>query len=313
MNIEHLKVFYVVAKGNSFSETAKILHLSQPSISLQIQQLENTLATKLFERTTKRISLTPTGELLYKYAEKILNLVHETKKEISLLSESIHGDLIIGASLTIGGYILPYILGRYQKEYPNVKLILKLDNSQQVIEKLSNQEIHVGFIESLKIYPDVQQIPFMEDELVIITSPGLYHANDYGKVEITPDELFSLPMIMREQGSGTRQVVEESLRRFQLDPSKFNIILELENTEAIKSAVESGLGVSIISKSAIKKELQLGVLQEVSIQGIRLKRKFTFIYNEETLTLPSESFFSFIQQYYQLANFSTELQDKSHK
>jgi LysR family transcriptional regulator, transcriptional activator of the cysJI operon len=313
MNIEHLKVFYVVAKGNSFSETAKILHLSQPSISLQIQQLESTLATKLFERTTKRISLTPTGELLYKYAEKILNLVHETKKEISLLSESIHGDLIIGASLTIGGYILPYILGRYQKEFPNVKLILKLDNSQQVIEKLSNQEIHVGFIESLKIYPDVQQIPFMEDELVIITSPGLYHLSDYGKVDITPDELFSLPMIMREQGSGTRQVVEESLRRFQLDPSKLNIILELENTEAIKSAVESGLGISIISKSAIKKELQLGVLQEVSIRGIRLKRKFTFIYNEETLTLPSESFFSFIQQYYQLANFSTELQDKSHK
>lgn len=305
MNLEHLKVFYVVAKGNSFSETAKKLHLSQPSVSLQIQQLENSLSTKLFERTTKRITLTPAGKLLYTYAEKILNLVHETQREISLLSESVHGDLNIGASLTIGGYILPYILGKYQKEYPNVNLILKLDNSDEVIEKLSNQDIHLGFIESFNINRDVQQLPFMEDELVIIAAPSLFHSM-IDKEEITADELFALPMIMREKGSGTRQVVEESLRKYQLNPADLNVILELENTEAIKSAVESGMGISIISKSAIKKELQLGVLREVFIEHVRLKRYFTLIYKEEALTPPSESFLSFTSQYYQIERFPNE-------
>ncbi|MEW9502186.1 selenium metabolism-associated LysR family transcriptional regulator [Jeotgalibacillus marinus] len=300
MNFEHLNVFYVVAQGKSFSETAKILHLSQPSISIQIQQLENSLNTKLFERTTKRISLTPSGKLLYKHADKILNLIHETKKDIALLSESIHGDLIIGASLTIGGYILPYILGKYKKEFPNVNIILKLDNSDQVMEKLANKEIHLGFVESLKKYPTVQQIPFMEDELVIITPNKRDHLLANGSAVITVDELFSLPMIMREQGSGTRQVIEEILLKHHLDPAKLNIILELENTESIKSAVESGMGISIISKAAIKKELQLGLLSEMSIQGIHLKREFSFIYNEETLTLPSESFLSNFQQYYQI-------------
>jgi LysR family transcriptional regulator, transcriptional activator of the cysJI operon len=302
MNLEHLKVFYVVAKGNSFSETAKILHLSQPSISLQIRHLEDVLSTKLFERTTKRITLTPTGKLLFEYAEKILNLVQETKKEISLLSDSIHGDLIIGASLTIGGYILPYILGSYQKEFPNVNLILKLDNSEEVIEKLSNQEIHLGFIESLNISSEVEQIPFMEDELVIITSPKMFRSFIQRAV-ISAEKLFSLPMIMREQGSGTRQVIEESLRKHKLDSSNLNVILELENTEAIKSAVESGLGISIISRSAIKKELQLGVLKEVFIQNVRLKRNFTFIYKKEGLTLPSESFYNYILQHYQITKY----------
>ncbi|WP_096154150.1 MULTISPECIES: selenium metabolism-associated LysR family transcriptional regulator [Bacillus] len=305
MNIEHLKVFYIVAKGNSFSETAKILHLSQPSVSLQIQQLENSLSIKLFERTTKRVTLTPAGKLLYKYAEKILNVIHETKREISLLSESIHGDLNIGASLTIGGYILPYILGRYQKEFPHVNLLLKLDNSDVVIEKLYNQEIHLGFIETYTINREVQQLPFMEDELVIIVSSSLFDSK-INKEEITAEELFSLPMIMREKGSGTRQVVEENLRKFHLNPRDLNVILELENTEAIKSAVESGMGVSIISKSAIKKELQLGVLREIYIQDVRMKRHFTLIYKEEALTLPSESFLSFISQYYQIEKLKNE-------
>ncbi|MDC3412049.1 selenium metabolism-associated LysR family transcriptional regulator [Aquibacillus sp. 3ASR75-11] len=298
MNLEHLKVFYTAATKRNFSETAKILHLSQPSVSLQIRQLEEHLNIKLFERTTKKIALTPAGELLYQYAEKIIRLVHKTEKEIEILSESIHGELHVGASLTVGEHVLPYVLGEYIKEFPNVDIKLKILNSEQIIEHLKNGIINLGFIESMISYPDLTQKPFLEDELVII-APSSYADILIGENDvIEPNDVFSLPIILREKGSGTRQVVEEHLRKNGMDPDRLNVILELENTESIKSAVESGMGVSIISKSAIRKELKLKTLRAISIEGIKLTRYFYFVYDEMNITLPSESFISFITKYF---------------
>lgn len=299
MHLEHLKVFYTAAKQKNFSETAKILHLSQPSVSLQIRQLEESLNVRLFDRTTKKISLTPVGKLLYQHAEKILEMITKTEKEIALLSESIHGDLKIGASLTIGEHVLPYVLGNYLKEYPKVNIKLKILNSEQIIEKLTNEEIHLGFIESMISYPDFTQTPFQEDELVIIASTKYSHILIDGYNQITPNDLFMLPIILREQGSGTRQVIEEHLRNNRLNPENLNIILELENTESIKSAVESGMGISIISKSAIQKELQLETIRAISLQGINMSRFFYSVYDDKKLSLPSESFISFIHTHYQ--------------
>ncbi|MRG85003.1 selenium metabolism-associated LysR family transcriptional regulator [Salinibacillus xinjiangensis] len=296
MNFEHLKVFYTAANKKNFSETAKILHLSQPSVSSQIRQLEESLNVSLFRRTTKKVSLTAEGKLLYQYAGKILELVNQTKKEIDLLSQSVHGELIIGASLTTGEYFLPYFLGQYKQEYPHVDLTMKIYNSEQIIEKLENEEINVGFIESMISYSHLHQEAIMDDELVMVASKQWFDSSFDEEETITPEELFSLPIIMREQGSGTRQVVEENLRRNDLNPSKLNIILELESTESIKSAVESGMGISIISKSAVQKEMKLGILKALRIKGIRLKRYFYAVYNDQNLSLPSESFVSFIKE-----------------
>ncbi|MET3699441.1 LysR family transcriptional regulator [Bacillus oleivorans] len=297
MNLEHLKVFYTAANKRNFSETAKMLHLSQPSVSLQIRQLEDYFQCKLFNRTTKKIELTTAGELLYQNASKIIKLVNQTEKEMQWLNESIHGELNVGASKTIGEHVLPYVLGQYVKEFPQVEIKLKILNSEQIIDKLKNGEINIGFIESMISYPDFCQKPFLEDELVIITSSTYSHILIGENDKIAPNDLFSLPIILREKGSGTRQVVEEHLRKNGLDPSQLNIILELENTGAIKSAVESGLGVSIISKAAIRKELQLHTLKAVTIEGIKLTRFFYTVYDENTISLPSESFIDFVQKY----------------
>lgn len=302
MNFDHLKVFYVAATKRNFSETAKALHLSQPTVSLQIQQLESFLDVKLFERTTKNIRLTDSGQLLFQFAGKILQLVNQTKKELALLSDSIHGSLNIGASMTVGEYILPYMIGKYQKEYPKVNLSMNIYNSTQIIQQLRGEQIDLGFIESTISHPDLVHLPFLEDELILISSnkdgdPLLADRNS-----ITPEELFSLPLILREQGSGTRQVLEENLIKHNLDPGKLNIILELGSTESIKATVESGMGLSIISKSAIQKELRLGTLRTIRIQGISLLRSFYAVFDKNRLfSVPADAFLEFLMKQYQVS------------
>ena len=313
LNFEHLKIFYTAALKKNFSETAKSLHMSQPSVSLQIRQLENSLGTQLFKRTTKNVYLTPAGELLLKSTKIILKQVNDTKKEIQQLSQSIHGNLIIGASLTIGEYILPYLFGAFKKEYPNVNMVFKIYNSQQIIEKINGDEIHLGFIESMLSYPELKQEAFLEDELVIISSFKNSNISDNDNDDyITSDQLFSLPFILREQGSGTRQVIEEKIRQNNLNPSKLNVILELENTESIKSAVESGMGISIISKAAVQKELSLKTLKRLYIKELNLERLLYSIYNENNLTLPSEAFLTFIFEFYKKNGTPIYINDKSN-
>ncbi len=185
-----------------------------------------------------------------------------------------NGDLEIGASLTIAEHILPKLLGLYKQQFPQVNVHLKVFNSEIIVKKLLNEEINLGFIESMVSYSNLNQSIFMNDELVLISSLLFWHRYIGSKDQILPKELFSLPIILRERGSGTRQVIEEKLIQNQLNPENLNVILELESTESIKSAVESGLGVSIVSKSAISKELKLNTLKYLTISGIRLDRYF---------------------------------------
>jgi LysR family transcriptional regulator, transcriptional activator of the cysJI operon len=299
MNLEHLKVFHLAATKKNFSETAKVLHLSQPSVSMQIQQLESQLDIKLFERTTKHMELTESGKVLFKYAEEILRLVGKAKKDIAMLAGSIHGNLQVGASLTIGEYLLPYLLGNFSREFPHIKLLLRTDNSNHIIQQVLDGEIQIGFIEAPITHPKIQQHAFLEDELVVIASTKEPHPLIIDKDTITPGELFALPLILREPGSGTRQVMEESLKSSKLDPEQLNVVLELGNTESIKAVVESGLGISIISASCIQKELQLGTLRKIKIQGIKLWRQFYLVYDvNKVLSSASEAFIQYILNYF---------------
>ncbi|WP_082677125.1 selenium metabolism-associated LysR family transcriptional regulator [Bacillus sp. FJAT-29937] len=289
MNLEHLKVFYTAATKKNFSETAKVLHLSQPSVSLHIKHLEEYLHTTLFDRSTKKMELTHAGTILFSFVEQINQLVNQVEKEISLLSDSIHGNLRLGASLTIGEYLLPYFLGDFIKQYPNVHISLIVDNSKQIIEKLLDGTIDLGFIESAIPRKEFDSLPFLEDELVIISSarhPHPYLAED----TIEPELLFSLPFIAREEGSGTRQVLESILLKHHIEIDQLNIVMELEHTESIKSAVESGLGVAIISKTTIQKELDLGLLKQTRLKGISLKRNFYLINKKQIMSPASDAF-----------------------
>lgn len=300
MNIEHLKVFAAAAKQKSFSDTAKLLHLSQPSVSLQIQQLEAALNVKLFERTTKRIELTDSGKVLLRYAEQMLQLIHKAEKELALLADSIHGSLHIGASLTTGDYVIPPLLGDFNKEFPKVKLFVELFNSHEIIKKLAARTIDIGFIEAPLKHPDLHLHPFMEDELVVITAAKEPHLIPKHQAAISVEELFKLPFIIREEGSGTRKVMEDCFRKNNLEPNRLNMILELASTESIKSMVESGVGISVISKASIKKELQLGSLRTVPIEGICFKRLFYIVYrSSKAQSAATDAFLTYTLDYFE--------------
>ncbi|WP_043932526.1 selenium metabolism-associated LysR family transcriptional regulator [Bacillus sp. EB01] len=295
MNLDYLKVFYVAANNKSFSQTAKDLHLSQSSVSLQIKYLEEKWDCKLFERTTKKVSLTPAGEILYIQVKKILTLMNETTNALEELKGIVHGDLKVGASLTIGEHILPFILADFSKLYPLVNIQFNIFNSDQIVDKLNNQEINLGFIESMLSYPVVKQKPFAEDELIVVASPDYYLVDTE---TITIDQLLTFPFIIREKGSGTRQVMEDTLRKNHINPSKLKVVIELNHTEAIKSAVEAGLGISILSKSAVKKELELNTLKQIEIKDIRMLRSFYMVYDQELLQLPSKKLIELIEGKY---------------
>lgn len=285
MRLDYLKVFSVVANNKSFSKTARELHLSQSTVSAQIKQLEEQWDCQLFERTTTKVTLTDAGEVLYQQVDKFISLMNETGNALQQLKGFVHGELTIGASLTIGGYVLPYVLAEFHQLYPKVKLSIKLDNSNEIIKKLINHEVNLGFIESTTPYPALKQMPFAKDELIIISSVAEPFTSSS---VITLDELQSIPFIMREPGSGTRQVIEESLRENNINPDQLNIMMEFEQTESIKSAVEAGLGISILSKSAVKKELELNSLRQLKIEGLSLTRNFYIVYQEALLQQTSQ-------------------------
>ncbi|KKB38846.1 selenium metabolism-associated LysR family transcriptional regulator [Bacillus thermotolerans] len=291
MNLEHLRLFYAVANNKNFSQTAKEMHISQSSVSLQVKHLEDVLQAKLFERTTKKVELTPAGEILYEKAGKMLFLMNEIQNELQALKGEVTGRLNIGASLTIGEHVLPFLIAKYKKAYPLVDVRLKMCNSEQIIEKLYKHELNLGFIESMLSYPNIKQLPFQEDELILVAS---MHSKIVEEGDLPKEALVSLPFIIREKGSGTRQVMEDCLRRNGVNPDQLNTTLELEHTESIKGAVEADLGVSIISRSAVKKELQLGTLREVKVEGVRLGRQFYMVYFEGALQLTSEKLIDFI-------------------
>ncbi|WNC15468.1 selenium metabolism-associated LysR family transcriptional regulator [Brevibacillus brevis] len=299
MNLDHLKVFYVAAKKRNFSQTAKSLHISQSSVSIQIRRLEEHLQTKLFERTTKSIRLTESGNLLFHYAERIFHLVENAEKEISLLSGALTGEVHIGASTTIGEHVLPYVLGRFKRDYPQVTIRMQINNSHQIINQLLDHEIQLGFIESSLRHPKLSYQPILDDELMVVCSRESPHPLLQNRESITPYELFSLPLILREPGSGTRQVIEETLVGLDLDPEKLHIVMELGNTEAVKAAVETGMGISILSRFALTRELKLGTLRIIPMKGMHFHRSF-YLVSDKSKVLPSqtETFLHYIGKYF---------------
>lgn len=274
MDTEKLKTFLVVAEQKSFSKAARLLYVSQPTISSQIKALEDELNTKLFERTTKKVNLTKSGEILFKYAREIIQLNDEARKEIMEMDHQVHGELQVGCSFTIGEYILPESLKRFKDEYPLIHMKVTITNSNNIISDIKNRKIDIGLIESPIDDPEVERQPFLGDELVLIAPPD-YFAKPV--VSISLDDLKELPLIIREKGSGTRKVVNHYLSQASISEDELNIVMEVGSTEAIKASVIAGLGVSILSKNAIKQEQKLNLLRAHKIKDISFQRHFYIV------------------------------------
>lgn len=270
-----LKVFRAVAKHLNFRRAAEELFLTQPAVTLQVKTLEQQLGVQIFDRSGSRISLTPAGALLLKFADKIDHLETTALEALSKFAGEPRGELRIGASLTIAQYILPHILGEFQRQHPHIRAQVTTCNTEQVLAALLAHDISVGFVEGPTLRRDIRTEIFLEDELVLMVPPSHEWSE---RSFVDPHELAQERLLMRERGSGTRRVVEIALQKSGMKAKQLNPAMEFDSTEAIITAVEAGLGVGFASLWSIRKEVQLGTLRVVPIRSVRIPRPLSVAY-----------------------------------
>lgn len=289
-----LKVFVTVARHLSFTKAAKELYISQPAITKHIQELETTYKIQLFDRSGGRISLTKAGEVFLNHAESILESYKELQLDMNLLSGNFNGSLHIGASTTIAQYVIPSIIAQYISAFPDVRLSMLTGNSEQIEQALEEHKIDIGLVEGSSRKHELKYSLFAKDELVLVT-----HAKNKCKEEITAEELRLLPLVLRETGSGTLEVIEKALATHQLKLSQMNVLLYLGNTESIKSfLLNSPSAYAIISISAVAKELTENKLRVIDITDMELQREFSFILPSGYQNSIAEKFIAFARMHY---------------
>ncbi|MFF2498679.1 LysR substrate-binding domain-containing protein [Peribacillus sp. NPDC058075] len=273
MKLENLKMFCLVVDEGSISQAARLSFLSQPAVTRQIHQLENYYNTLLFDREEGRLRVTEAGKLLYPFAKAIVNDFNHSKEVIQQSTGEYNANLIVGASLTIGEYLLPSLLGRFKKQQPEIKVTLTIKNTPRVLEDLSNDVIDLALVEGLVENTDFIVDKFAEDELILVC-PADHPWKD--RKEIQLEELGNERMIWRESISGTRLIVENMLREHGV-LEKIESYMEIGSTQAIKSAVEAGLGVSILPRLTVARELEQGFLRKVGISRIEITRNLWLV------------------------------------
>jgi DNA-binding transcriptional LysR family regulator len=290
-----LKVFCTVAETKSFSKTSEIIHLTQPAVSLQIQALEEMYETKLFDRSGNSISLTSAGEILYKFAKNILSLYAEAEKDIGRITGLIKGSVKIGAGTTIGNYLLPSVIVDFKRAHPKIKMQVLIGNTKRILELLNSGVIDLGIVGEPVSKSKIKAESFISDELAI-TVPQVHSWAK--KKAISIFEITKEPFILREEGSGTRQIIESYLSTHGLSVNDLHIAAILGTTFAIKEAVENGMGISIISKWAVRKEVKCGSLKIVIPKEGKIFREFSFTRCKDTVFSPAaDEFLSYVKSY----------------
>ncbi|MGH3002863.1 MAG: LysR substrate-binding domain-containing protein [Gaiellaceae bacterium] len=270
MDERRLEVFSAVADELSFTGAARRLHLSQSGVSQQVAALERELGAVLFERTRRSVRLTAAGVAFRRHAEAVLAESAAGRRAVAAAQGAVEGDFTVAASLTIGSYVLPPALAVLVHRHPALRPLVRVENTQQVVAELRAGTIDLGFVEGVVDDPAVSLERIGRDELVLIAPAG-HRFEAY--VEVPLAELAAEPLVVREQGSGTRQVAELHLRAAGLRAEDLRVVAELTGIEATKGAVESGVGVAIISAGAVKKELRLGTLVARPVAGLSIERE----------------------------------------
>lgn len=289
-----LQVFYTVARLLSFTKAAESLHMTQPAVTFQIRQLEEYFNTRLFDRTHNRISLTEAGEEALSYAERIVGLYSEMDNQIRKLTGDVIGVLVVGASTTIAEYRIPRLLGEFQQKFSDVKLRLKVSNTVGIVHMVENNEVDVGVVEAPVNNKNLVVKVCWCDQLMVICPP--YHElADRQSLKI--QEVLPYPIIAREEGSGTREVISSYLSQHGLNLSDLHTSMEFGSPESVKSAVEAGLGISIISETTLAKELRLGTLKAIPLSP-PMKRPFSIVYQRQKFRLRAmEEFLEFTESF----------------
>lgn len=288
-----LKVFISVAVNRSFTQAATELNISQPAISKHIHELESLYGVQLFERSSFTISLTNAGELFLKHALAITENYRLLQLELNLFTKKFKSELTIGASSTIAQYVIAPIIAQFITRFPDIKTSLIGGNSRQIERALADHRIDIGLIEGRSRRTTFHYSTFAHDKLVLVTSQ-----KNRSKTEITINDLKTLPLVLRESGSGTLEVIERELLKCGVKISDLNILLHLGSTESIKQFLESSNAFAILSVAAISNSLDAGTLKTINIEGVTFKRNFSFISIGEP-TGAAEKFTQFAMLYNQ--------------
>jgi len=267
-------VFRAVAEHLNFTRAAEELLLTQPAVTQQIKALEEELGISLFDRGGGHISLTPGGEALLPYAERMKALGDEAVAAVAGAYGQQAGELVIGASQTIGQYLLPAFIAGFIKMHPKVRMRVKSGNSDEMLEALIRGDIQMALIEGPEQRKDVHIEPFMEDHMVLVVPAS----HEWAEHEVCLDDLKSQTLLMREYGSGSRRVLEHVLSAAGLKVKDLSVGMEFDSTEALLNAVEAGLGVTFVSRWAVRNQLAVGAVRLARIQGVTLSRYFSMAY-----------------------------------
>jgi DNA-binding transcriptional LysR family regulator len=280
MDIHQLRVFASVFKNKSFSKASKELHLTQPTISSHIRGLEEEFNCALFDRLGRTIIPTKEAEILYGHALEIIEKADTLKETIGRVKKEITGKLVIGASTIPGVYLMPPMMTVFQKKYPSISFQILISDSIEIVNSVLKQELLLGIVGAKLGDEQISYKPFVEDELIVISSTSLTKSN-----RITIKELIKFPMVLREEGSGTRRETEKILEGRGITFDNIKIAGIFGSTDAIKQAVKAGLGVSIISRFSVTGELKHGILKEIKLTDVQMRRKF-YIVTHKKRTLP---------------------------
>jgi LysR family transcriptional regulator, transcriptional activator of the cysJI operon len=269
-----IRVFRTVAHHLNFSRAAEELLLTQPAVTQQVKALEDELGVPLFDRSGGRISLTAGGKVLLPFADKIREVSDQAFAAIAETTGEQAGDLVIGASQTIGQYLLPNFVAGFVKAYPRIRIIARSGNTEAMLDALLAHRIQLALIEGPDRRKDLNIEPFFQDHMVLVVPPG----HEWADQEIDVEALKQQPLLMREFGSGSRRVVEKAILAAGLQKKELGIQMELDSTEGLLSAVEAGLGVTFVSRWAVRNQLSLGTLKIARVRGLKLARQFSIAY-----------------------------------
>ena len=269
---DSLKTFVTLAELKNFTKTSEALHISQPSVSLHIKNLEEEFQTKLFIRSPKLVQITPSGEIFYNRAKQMISIYEQTKEDILEHHNSVQGELIIGASFTIGEYILPSFLFKIQRDFPELKLKVIIGNTEEIVQNVRQFQVDIGLIEGQTNDKELAIHSFMQDELFIISSPNYFTFKD----NITFGDLQNHTWITREEGSGTREYLNHVIRSNGL---KVKSLLTISSNQGIKESVIRGMGISLLSHSVIERELKHGDLSIVRLENQSFTRTFSYVFS----------------------------------
>ncbi len=275
MNLYHLKTFYFTAKYRSYTKAADILCITQPAVTRQIQELQSTYDLVLFNRIGKKILLTDAGEAVYALAERIFELETQVEESIKDFQQQKSGKISIVTAETFGGFYLPKIIINFNKRHPDIHVSILTLNDFYVVENVSKLSYDLGFLSKEMSHPKLIVKELFSEDIVLVADPSHKFAE---KKEIEPRELDRVPVIMPEENSGTRNILNDFKKKHGLE---FNVVCEFSNNDSIKTLVQEGMGVSFISRNVVRKEIGNGDLVVVDIAGVNLKRQYYITYHKD--------------------------------